>query len=188
MTGWLRETHFVVWEAGLFMRFSPWDLEPGDVAEALQKGRITYGWEQGHMRETDTLSNAYQETIGEIEKRRKQFLHAFILIMVIDYFFPAVQYLLVGQISAQTLSINSPPTLVFPLFGMFSLLNIVFLAALFRRKKWGPWGLLVAFVPTVFLKYRIHMSISAASLEIIGTLVIFCLLLMGKTSVCSKNK
>ncbi len=93
-------------------------------------------------------------------------------VMMVVYLIPAVRFLFIGQVPSTTLSIDSPPELLFPVFGAFCTINIVCITALFMRKKWGFWGLLAFLVPTVFLKFRIFMSSSSIVIEIVGTLLI----------------
>lgn len=138
------------------------------------------------MSEKDSMLDENQQLKDINQRSRNYFLLFMLSIMAIFYLFPTIRFLIIGQVPSQILSINTPPSIIFPIFGAVTLLNIIFLFAIFKWKKWGFWGLLILFAPTVFLKYRMNMSLYAASFEIIGTMLLFCALRIGKKSVWSQ--
>lgn len=72
------------------------------------------------------------------------------------------------------------PVWTFPILTLGGILNIVFIIALFRWKKWGFWGSVVTYVLSFIVNLLVGVNIIQALLGLSGLVILFGVLQIGK--------
>ena len=72
------------------------------------------------------------------------------------------------------------PVWAFPILTLGVILNIVFLIALFRWKKWGLWGSVVTYSLLFIVNLLVGISFIQAFLGLSGLVILFGVLQIGK--------
>jgi len=115
------------------------------------------------------------------EKRRHEFLTAWLVILIAGNSLAIVTNLLAGLVFGQDFQIDS--AWVFMVLVVGGILNIYFAIALFHWKKWGFYG----FIATTILAFLVSSSWGASRMQayagFIGVVVLYGALQMG-----NKNK
>lgn len=69
-------------------------------------------------------------------------------------------------------------------FSLFSALNLVFLAALFRWKRWGIFGYAISTAAIYALNVYAGVGAGAAALGFVATVILFVGLQIGRAKSC----
>jgi hypothetical protein len=74
----------------------------------------------------------------------------------------------------------SAPGWAFPILTLGGVLNIVFLVALFRWKKWGFWGSALTYAGSFFINLVVGLNVVQALLGLSGLAILYGVLHIGK--------
>lgn len=77
-------------------------------------------------------------------------------------------------------SYPNAPLWVFPMLTIGGILNIIFIIALFRWKKWGFWGSIVTYVISFGVNLLVGLNITQALFGLSGLAILFGVLQIGK--------
>ncbi|HWY40278.1 MAG TPA: hypothetical protein VNX27_05740 [Chthoniobacterales bacterium] len=118
------------------------------------------------------------EEVVASRKKRHGCLTAYLLVMIIANSLTGLLYLLGADTIKQRLP--NMPNWAFPVLIAIAIINLVCAFALFRWKKWGFWGFALSSLMVFALNLAIGLDIISAILGLVGVVVLFGVLHIGK--------
>jgi hypothetical protein len=109
-------------------------------------------------------------------KKRHGCLTVWLILIIIGCALSLVGYL----VGSSFMVAANVPGWVIPVYIVISVLQLVCAIALFKWKKWGFWGIIVATVISVIIGFATHMGIATVIFALIGIAILYGVLQIGK--------
>ena len=117
------------------------------------------------------------ETIGE--KKRHGCLSVYLILMIIGSSFTALGNFAAGSLDVALDPLSTFPTWVYPMLGIFSLINIVSSFAIYKWKKWGFWLFTLTGFLTCFINISAGLNILSCVIGLSGLAILYGVLQIG---------
>ena len=114
--------------------------------------------------------------------KTQKFRHKFLTVWLIIILLADLFLLFLNTCNSLTVSAIDPniPIWLFPTSTFISFLNIIFIVALFRWKKWGFWGLVATSIVSFIINLMIGQDLVLSILGFSSLLTLFVALQVGK--------
>lgn len=117
------------------------------------------------------------ETIGE--KKRHGCLSVYLILMIIGSSFSALGNFAAGSLDVALDPLSTFPSWVYPILGIFSLINIVSSFAIYKWEKWGFWLFTLTAFLTLCLNFYAGVGIIPSLIGVTGVVILYGVLHIG---------